>query len=233
MKIHTTISETREGVHLLRGISLIDLIEKHTFTETVFLLLRGVLPTPSEKKIFDALLVSAVEHGPDVPSIFVPRVSASVGNSIHVAMAAGLLSIGEKHGGAAEEAARIFLKLKPPAEVIESLFAKQKRLPGFGHKIYKDEDPRVKVLERMTVQYLAHSKFFQYARALEKELQEKKGKKLPLNIDGAIAAILMELGFDPGSAKALFALSRSAGMIAHILEEYGREGSFYRLGEDK
>lgn len=231
MKFRTNISKTREGKHFIRGHDLIELIKTQSLSDVVFLLLRGNLPKENEKKLFEAMLVASVENGIEAPSLYVPRIVAASGNDFHTALAAGMLAIGEKHGGAAEKAAALFSSGRKAREVVET----EKIIPGFGHKIYKDEDPRTKALYEKTKELgfspPAGGKYFDIAYVIEKELAEKKGKKLPLNIDGALAACMLELGFDPKLGKAFFLISRIIGMSAHILEEMKQENSYYRLEE--
>lgn len=229
MKFKTSISTTADGQHFIRGVALAELIEKHSFAEAVFLLLRGNLPTAKEGALLEAMLVAAMENGVEAPSIFVPRVVKASGNAFHVALAAGLLAIGERHGGAGEKAAEIFAKGKTAKEIVDEYETADQFVPGFGHKIYKTEDPRAAALHRKAQELGFSCKAFQLAYEIEKELEARKGKKLPLNIDGAQAACLLELGFDWRLGKALFLMARIVGMSAHVLEETCQKNTFYRL----
>ncbi|MDO8473973.1 MAG: citryl-CoA lyase [bacterium] len=231
MKFKTKISETKDGKHLVRGHDLIDLIKTRTFVEVIFLLLRGVLPNEKEKVLFDVMLVASVENGIEAPSVYVPRIVAASGNNAHVALAAGMLSIGEKHGGAAEEAAQFFKdhEDEKAVDIIEE--HRNDIIPGFGHKIYKEEDPRAKALYEKAKELDFSCRYFDLAYQIGKELASKKGKELPLNIDGAIACIMLELGFDVKLGKSLFLISRIVGMSAHVLEEMNQNNSYYRLEE--
>lgn len=227
MKFKTSISQSKDGKHFVRGKELLELIDKHSFVEVMFLFLRGNLPAKNERQLLDAVLVAAMENGIHAPSLFVPRVVAASGNDFHTALAAGMISIGEKHGGAAEKAAEIFGSGKTSAEII----TEYKIIPGFGHKIYKEEDPRAALLEQKAEALGFSGKYFKIAKDVEKALAEKKGKKLPLNIDGAMACCMLELGLDPKLGKALFLIARIVAMSAHILEEYKQGNSYYRLDE--
>lgn len=231
MKFHTKISKTKDGKHSIKGYDLVDLIKTKSLSDVAFLLLRGDLPKENEKKLLEAMLVASAENGIEAPSIFVPRVVVSSGNDMHVALAAGMLSIGEKHGGAAQNAAKFFADHKDESSktIIEE--HKNDIIPGFGHKIYKEEDPRAKALYEKTKELGFSCKFFDFAYNIGKELENKKGKKLPLNIDGALACCMLELGFDQELGKAIFLISRIVGMSAHILEEMKQGNSYYRLNE--
>lgn len=228
MKFKTKISATKDGRHFIRGNDIVELMKTKSFVEVVFLLLRGDFPQENEKKLLEALLVAAVENGVEAPSLYVPRIVAASGNSSHVALAAGMLSIGERHGGAAEKAAMLLNSGKSAKEIVEQ----EKIVPGFGHRVYKEEDPRAKVLYEKAKELGFPCRFFGLAYEIEKELAAQKSKKLPLNIDGALACTMLELGFDPKLGKPLFLLSRVAGMSAHVLEEMRQDNSYYRLGEE-
>lgn len=231
MEFKTSISKTTDGRHEIYGKDLVELIEKHSFIEVVFLLLKGALPTENEAKLLNAMLVAAVENGIEAPSIFVPRIVAASGNAFHAALAGGMLAIGEHHGGAGEKAAQIFSSGKTAKEIVDEYESAKKFIPGFGHKIYKTEDPRAAALYRKAKELGFSCKAFELAYAIEQELEQRKGKKLPLNIDGAQAACMAELGLDWRLGKALFLISRIIGMSAHVLEEIKQQNSFYRLNE--
>ena len=146
---------------------------------------------------------------------------------MHVALAASCLAIGSKHGGAAESCAALLASDKTPDEIV----VQEKVIPGFGHKIYKDADPRAAALYEKAKSLGFACKHFEKAYAIEAALAAKKGKKLPLNIDGAIAATLLELKLNPRLGKSLFMIARLVGASAHILEEMNQGNSYYRLEE--
>lgn len=227
MKFRTRISKTEEGKHIVKGHDLTLLIKERSFAEVIFLLLKGNLPNKKEKDLLEAMLVASVENGIEAPSIFVPRIVAASGNKAHVALAAGMLAIGEKHGGAAEKAAMLFGSGKSAKQIV----VEEDIIPGFGHKIYKEEDPRAAALYEKAKELGFSYKSFEFAYDIEKELEKKKGKKLPLNIDGALACSMLELGFDAKLGKSLFLISRIVGMSAHVFEEMEQNNSFYRLEE--
>lgn len=231
MKFKTKISTTEGGAQKIKGQDLIDLIKTRTFADVIFLLLKGTFPNKEENVLLNAMLVASVEHGIGTPSIYVPRIVAASGNSAHVALAAGMLSIGEKHGGAAEKAAQFFKDhgSEKAADIIQE--HADDIIPGFGHKVYKEEDPRAKALYEKTKELGFSCKYFDLAYQIEAELSKKKGKKLPLNIDGAIACCMLELGLDVKLGKSLFLISRIVGMSAHVLEEIQQNNSYYRLEE--
>ena len=229
MNIKTQISSQKGNQHYIRGKKLTDLIKDNSFMEVVFLLWRGSLPRRKEIQLFDAILVSCAEHGTSVPSLYVPRVSASVGNSMHTALAAGLLSTGTNHGGAIEPAAKLLVETTDIKTAVTKYLQAQQLLPGFGHRMYKIRDPRAKTLHDKAKQLNFPCAWFDKAYALEEELKKQKGKMVPLNVDGAAAAALLELGFNWRFGQAAFLLARLAGMAAHVVEEQNQHNPYYRL----
>ena len=233
MKFKTSISK-REGEELfVRGKKLTDMIGAMTFTEAVFFILKGELPNKHQTALLDAVLVATVEHGIEVPSAFVPRVVASTGNSVNAALAAGALTIGTLHGGAIEQCAQILQSGKSAKEIVGEALAKKERISGYGHKVYKDADPRTTAIYAVAEKQEVDGKYLQLTRDIEKELALQSGKQLPLNIDGAIAAVISELGIDWRLGKAFFILGRMPGMMAHILEEMINEKSYRRLEKEE
>ena len=204
-------------------------MKERTFTETICLLYTGKLPTQGERILLDTMLVSAAEHGVETPSLYVSRVSAASGNSVHTAIAAGILSIGEVHGGAGEAAACLFARPEDSEILVSEFTQAKKHMPGFGHRVYKDEDPRATIIYTQAKEAGVPLASFEKAYAIEVELEKQKGKKLPLNIDGAFAAGVIALGMDIRAAKALFVLARVAGMGAHAIEELEQKNGYRRF----
>jgi citryl-CoA lyase len=229
MKFNTNISSTKEGEHYIYTAKVTELMKAYTFTDTIFLLYTGKLPTDGERALLDALLVAGAEHGIETPSAYAPRVSAASGNSVHTAMAAGVLAIGEAHGGAGEAAAHLLARIEDAETLVAEYAALKKPIPGFGHRTYKDEDPRAAIVYAKAKEAGVPLHAFEKAYAIASSLERLKGKKLPLNIDGAFAASALALGMHPGAAKALFVLARVSGMGAHALEELAQGGGYKRL----
>lgn len=227
-KWKTKIAGQKDGELHLRGEKFLDLIGKMTFTEAVYFVIKGTRPSKDHAELLDMILVAAVNHGLEAPSAFVPRIVASAGNSVNSALASGVLSIGDHHGGAIEEAMKIFMSGKSAKQIVEEIVKEGKRMPGYGHKIYKDTDPRSEIIGKK----IGKSKYWALAEEIQSELLAQTGKKLPLNIDGAMAAVLCELGFDPIQGKAFFAFARFPSMMANIEEEIKNEKPYRRLEED-
>lgn len=220
MKWNTKISKASEEGMRVRGYEVSKLIGKVTFTDMICLLLKGELPKKGEREVLDALFVSASEHGVHVPSITAARIVQSAGNPINTSVAAGILSIGDHHGGAVEQAAKIFQDNvdKSAGDLIKQMVARKERVPGFGHKHY-DQDPRVAPLFALAEKHKLAGKHIKFAKAVDKELCAQTKKTLHLNIDGAIAAIISDLGFPWQAGRAFFIIPRTAGIAAHVVEQ--------------
>jgi citrate synthase len=205
-----------------------------TFTDVVFLLYQERLPTPEERRLLDAILIGVADHGPGSPSAAASRLVAT-GNrqAPEAAIAAGVLAIGDAHAGAGlacmemirdglDLARRESLTIARAAQrTVEAFLEKRKRLPGFGHR-HHTSDPRTPVLFRMAGEFKLRKDGIEFMIALEAAVRERI-KPLTINIDGALAAVLYDLGFPPLAGKVLFIVGRVAGLGAQVMEEYTRE----------
>lgn len=231
MKWITKISTHKKGRLYVHGKQLTKLIGALSFSEVIFFVIKSRLPKPNESKLLDAILVSCIEHGVEVPSAYVPRVIISTGNHINAALAGGLLAIGDFHGGAIEKAAYYLQNNKSAKEIVAESLLKKERIAGLGHKIYKNTDPRSEALFKIAKKLKLSGKFIEKAQNITKEFEKESGKKLVLNIDMAIAACISELGFDYKLGKAIFCLGRLPGMIAHTYEEAVEKKPYRRFEE--
>jgi citryl-CoA lyase len=231
MRWRTSISTKKNGELYMRGIALTQLLKKHSFADGAFLLLSGRLPKKNERDLFDTILLACVEHGVEAPSAFVPRVVVSTGNTMNAALAAGVLTIGDWHGGAVEQCAKILQSNVSAEGIVNYALTAKERIPGYGHKVYKDKDPRAEFILTKAKKLKLAGEYIEKAVAIRK-LLAKNGKTLPLNIDGAIAAAISEMGLDWRLGKAIFILGRMPGMIAHAREELVREKPYRRFEEE-
>ncbi len=229
LDISTTISAQSAGRHHIRGEDLLTLMEKRTLTEVLCLLWRGDFPTLRESELLNSMLVASVEHGVEAPSAFVPRVVASTGNSMNAALAASALTIGEKHGGAIEAAAKMLTDERPATDTVAERLRAGQAIPGLGHKLYTDEDPRATALKKRAAALKFTGGYFEKMDAIAMAFERQKGRRLPVNVDGALAAGLLELKFDWRLGKAFFIIPRMIGAAAHVLEELSKETSYRRL----
>jgi citrate synthase len=230
-----TAIATSDDTHIwIHGYDVTDLMTRTDFTDTIFLLHRGRLPNYGEKQILNAILIAVADHGSGAPSCAAARLAAS-GNrqSPSAAVAAGVLAIGDEHGGAGSAcmeliAAGVELAQRDAISIEEAArrttadaLANKKRLPGLGHRVHST-DPRKAVLFKLASDANVAGQGVAFMKALEMEASEKI-KPLPMNIDGALAAVLYDLGFPPLFGKLIFIIGRVAGITAEVAEEYARE----------
>ena len=242
--LKTAISRVEKDKIVTRGYNQRDLIEKIRYSDMIYLLLKGKLPTIREGRIFNHVLVSFCDHGATPPSTQTARLVASSGSPINSAVAGALLSFGHKHAGAIQKAMELYqskvnsliltqdqdLDNKQIAslaiDIYNEYFVGDKKIPGFGHR-YHDVDPRADKIMDLAIKEGFVGPHIKLALAVEDLVYQKK--KIRLNIDGANAAILSDLGFSPELGLGVFIIGRVPGIIAHINEERMDEEEFRRF----
>ena len=229
----TSITKIQPNKVSIRGYPVDKIMGRISFAQAIFLVLTGEMPSAEVGKLVDAIFVSSVDHGASPPSVLAARTVASTGAELNAAIASGVLAISRYHGGAIEEGMRLFGEIANKAEkeeisvpeaarnVLKEMKEKGKRASGFGHRIHS-RDPRTQKLFDLAEKLKIAGKHIQIARAVEKELENTVGKSLPINVDGAIAAVLCELGIAPEIGNAFFIIARVPGLVAHIHEEWTR-----------
>lgn len=230
----TDIIEMRPGIIRLRGYEIQDLIGRVSFPAVIWLMLRGELPNEDQAALLGIALGAAVDHGPQAPSIAIARMAATCGVGINSAMASAINVLGDVHGGAGEQALSFFGDIAVAldggmaldgavAARLDRFFVEEEGyVPGLGDRFHP-VDPRAPRLLELTREFagrgVVNGRFADIAEAVEAEVARRKGKKIPLNIDGATAVIYGELGFPPPLTRGLFVLSRSVGILAHAWEQ--------------
>jgi len=229
----TAITDVKPNKISLRGYPVDQLLGKISFAQAIYLVLKGEFPTPEKGKLVDAIFVSSVDHGASPPSVLAARTVASTGAELNSAVAAGVSAISRYHGGAIEEGMKLFLEIarrmeekkasedEIVREVLTEMKEKGKRASGFGHRIHT-QDPRTQKLFSLAEELELAGRFVRIARTVEKGLKELLGKSLPINVDGAIAALLCELDIPPEIGNAFFIIARVPGLVAHVHEEITR-----------
>ena len=219
----------------VRGHDVLGLMKDASFTDLIFLLHHDRLPSAGERRLLDAILIGVADHGSGAPSCAAARLAAS-GNrqSLSAAVAAGVLTIGDEHGGAGsgcmeliasglERARRESASFDEVAgRMVDEAQNAKTRLPGFGHRVHSTVDPRVDVLFTFAQDNGLARDGIRFARALEAAVRERINP-IPLNVDGALAAVLVDLGLPSMVGKLMFIVGRVAGLSAEVLEEYTRE----------
>jgi citrate synthase len=233
----TAIIDMKPGSIRLRGYAIEELIGRVGFAEMVYLMTRGELPHRGAAKLLEAALVAAVDHGPQAPSIATARMAVTCGVGINNAMASAVNMLGDVHGGAGEQCVTFYnaIAARIGAEagdrrIAEAVAAEMRALaergvrlvPGFGHRFHP-LDPRaprlIALVEAAAAKGVVSGRFAQIGRAVEEVLAAQKGRRIPMNIDGATGVVYAELGFAPPLCRGLFVLSRSVGALAHAWEE--------------
>lgn len=235
----TAIIDMKPGVIRFRGYPIEQLIGAISFPQMIWLMLRGDLPSPEQGALLEAALVSAVDHGPQAPSIAISRMAVTCGLPLNGAMASAINVLDDIHGGAGEQCMELYAAIAQRIDggmaldraVVEALdaFTAQhgKIIPGFGHRFHPTDPRSPKLLSLVDAardKGVIAGRFADIGRAVESELQRRKGRKIPMNIDGATAVIYAELGFSAPLGRGLFILSRSVGILAHAWEQAEQGG---------
>ena len=220
---------------LVRGYPLDEVMGRLTFGEAIYLLFMGEVPSPGIGSLMEAILVSFIDHGATPPSTLAARNTATTGAATRACVAAGLLGFGKYHGGDIEscmqfldsglELVRKGATYRQAAErLVEQTMHSHEPPPGFGHRFHT-RDPRAARLFQMALELEVEAEHIQMIRAVEIMLKEKshEGRPLPVNIDGAIAAVCGDIGIPQSVANALFIISRVPGIAAHVEEERVRQ----------
>lgn len=231
---HTEIIDMKPGEIRYHGYPIETLIGHIGFTQMIWLMTRGELPTQAQSALLEAALMSAVDHGPQAPSIAIARMAMTCGSSLNNALASAVNVLDDVHGGAGEQAVELYHSIDERLEKGMSLIEATREglsswrerhgkiVPGFGHRFHPI-DPRaprlLQLIDEAAERQDVGGRYASIAREIERQLAEAKGKPIPLNIDGATAAIYAELAFPAPLARGLFCLSRSVGILAHAWEQ--------------
>jgi succinyl-CoA synthetase alpha subunit len=231
---YTAITEIQPNFIRLRGHNIEQLMGDISFSQAIYLALTGKLSDESIGQILDAILVSSIDHGATPPSTLAARTAASTGAPINAALAAGLLSINIHHGGAIESCMRIIQTVQErqseqncsveeaAASLVREYRQSKHRLAGFGHRIHS-ADPRAERLLKLASKHAVAAEGATIVQALRDALSEQSGRDFPINVDGAIAAVLLDIGIEAELGNTFFMMARLPGLIAHIREEQSRE----------
>lgn len=228
---HSAICTSDEHTIVVRGADLAnDLIGKMAFGDYFFLLLTGRRPDAPASAVLNATLVAIAEHGL-VPSVQAARMTlAAAPDALQGAVAAGILGCGSVILGASETAGKLFARIDAAAgpdgdlraaakAAVADLRARREAIPGYGHPLHKERDPRVARLFAVAAEAGGGQRFVQIAEAVEAVIPEVVGKELKLNVSAAIPAVLLGVGFPLNALKGVPMLARCAGLIAHLSEE--------------
>src|SRR5215471_14072044 len=236
---HSGITRIQPNKVAVRGYDIAALMGHVSFGSAVYLVLTGELPSSAIAPLMDAILVSPIDHGATPPSALSARNVASTGATLSASVAAGIMSINRYHGGAIEDCARQLKKIadrtgcesismdEAAMRTLANMREAGERMPGFGHRLHT-KDPRTTRLFELAREAGVDGTHMQAARAVKKAFAAAK-KSLPINVDGAIGAILGDLGMNPAAFNGIFMIARTPGLVAHIIEEQTREKPMRRI----
>jgi citrate synthase len=219
----------------IRGYALEEIIRKLTFTETVFLTIRGELPSKAQARVMDAVLCGIVDHGLFAPTSLAARVIASAAPaSIMPAVAGGMLTVGAVTVSPQDTAEVIFEALRKVEEegmsreesakkLVAEYRAAKKMFPGLGHPLHPTGDPRAIAIKAVAVENGLWGDKSDMYELVARTFNQSIGRQLPINIDGMMGCVLTELGFAPKEMAGIAALSFMPGIIAHAVEEAGEK----------
>jgi citrate synthase len=235
----TEIIDMKPGVIRFRGFPIEQLIGAVSFPQMIWLMLRGDMPSAAQAALLEAALVSAVDHGPQAPSIAISRMSVTCGLPLNGAMASAINVLDDIHGGAGEQCMELYAdidrRMQDSAGLDQAVAAgldafiatRGKIIAGFGHRFHPI-DPRsprlLALVDEARAKGTVAGRFADIGREVEAEMARRKGRRIPMNIDGATAVIYSELGYSPPLGRGLFILSRSVGILAHAWEQSQQGG---------
>jgi citrate synthase len=233
----TAIIDIHPGKIAIRGYPIQELIGRVRFSDMIWLMLRGDLPSREQADLLEAALVPGVDHGPHAPSIAIARMAVTCGLPVNGAMASAINVLDDIHGGAGQQCMELYREIDAEAGESGNLVATgtaviqrhrnagEKIVPGFGHRFHP-VDPRTAPLFELVAKAEAAGvvtgRWASIGRAVEVALKEITKRHIPMNIDGITAVIFCELGFEPELGRGLFILSRSVGILAHAWEQKQR-----------
>jgi citrate synthase len=227
----TAISTSDEHSITVRGEDLCGALIGHiSFTDYFSLLVTGQRPTPGDARVLDATLVAIAEHGM-VPSVQAARMTyAAAPDALQGAVAAGVLGCGSVILGASETAGKLLSEVDQQAgpsgdvqaaakDVVARWRAAKQPIPGYGHPLHKERDPRVARLFAVAKEAGTSLRFVEIAEAVEAVIPGVVGKDLRLNVSAAIPAVLLGTNFPLRALRGVPILARTASLIAHLTEE--------------
>jgi citrate synthase len=196
-----------------------DLMGRLSFTEYFHLLLTGREPTHEQRFFLNLLLVAIAEHGMMPSNVAARMTLAADPDSLQGAVAAGILGAGPVILGASESCARLLESDEEPIKIAREIHAAGGKVPGFGHPLHRQLDPRAERILELADARGASGRQVERARALRDAVAEVWGRPLVMNVAMPIAAVMLDLDFPPVAVKAVPILGRTAGLLAHLAEE--------------
>jgi citrate synthase len=208
-----------------------EILGKVNLGDFAWLQLTGKMPTPQESNIFNAIIVTLVEHGLTPSAIAARMTYATAPESLQAAVAAGLCGLGTKAVGSMEGAAKYLSEALPKdapvdadldalaSKIVAQFRAQREAVPGLGHLIHKPIDPRTPRLFAIAEENGFSGRYVDLLKRVQREAERVSGKSLPINATGVIGAISCELGFSWKITRGFGVMARAIGLVGHIMEE--------------
>ena len=235
----TAIATSDAHTITVRGKDLCtELIGKIGFADYFWLLLTGTEPTTDQSFFVNATLVTVAEHGLTVTAQTARMTFAAEPDALQAAVAAGILGAGKVVLGTSELCGMLLSKVVDDAGIngvhmeasaqaaLEAIKARKETVPGFGHHLHGEGDPRTIRLLSLAQERGTAGLHVQALRAIERLIPKVFGKTLVANASAAIPAVLLDVGYPPSALKGIPILARTAGLIAHLAEEASRPIGF-------
>ena len=234
----TSVIDVQPGDIRVRGYRLEDLVGRVDIAEMIWLMVRGEIPDPAHGRLLSAAIVASADHGPHAPSAAIARMAVTCGLPLNGAMASAVNTLDDLHGAAGEQCMTLMQRVVAragsagaadealvdavEAELDDFMAEHGKIVAGFGHRFH-GADPRAARLLELLAAACARREvaglYLRIGELVEASLHRRRGVRVPMNLDGATAAIYMELGFASGLGRGLFILARSIGILAHAWEQ--------------
>jgi citrate synthase len=210
-----------------------ELMGKITFAQMVYLMLTGRMPSADEGRMIDTMLIVLVDHGMTTGALAARLTYHSAPEALQGAVAAAILGAGSVHLGSSEYCAKMLHEALAPestesdldtiaAKTVEKYFTVKVPVPGIGHGIHTEGDPRAEKLFEVAQQTKVYGRYCDLLRKIGKLASERRGRLLPVNVTGAIGAISMDMNLPWQMSKSFAILGRALGGIAHVGEEVRR-----------
>ncbi|WP_347309996.1 citryl-CoA lyase [Defluviimonas sp. SAOS-178_SWC] len=240
----TSVSSITAGDIFIRGYAMQDLVGRVPFTAIAYLLLRGKLPSPGEARMMDVICSSILDYGLQKSGTIAARAVASVNPRMNAGLAAGVLGAGDfavspeptgrfiKDGYAEYKASGAPLE-RFADDYVANLRAAKQRVPGFGHPVFRNVDPRAEKLKALAKECGVWGEVNDWYGAIHVAFRKAANKPdLVMNDVGMLAGIMAQMGFTPAEMEGLALLSTFPGLIAHVSEEL-RTGAINRIVADE
>ncbi len=225
--LFTSIATATPDSVTVRGKDLInELVGRLSYTEMLYFLITDREPDRAQTRVLDACLVMLMEHGFTPGALVARLVADALPGEIQVAIGSGLMTIGSIFAGSMEGCAALLAagvdSPDPDAwcrDAVADFRGRGQPVPGFGHRFHVPDDPRTPRLLAIAEKEGLATRYVALLRKLALAVDTAAGRHVTLNATGAIAALLLEIGLPADICRAIAVVSRSGGLVGHIVEE--------------